>query len=154
MLMLTALTLIGLLGFRATYGGHDYLIAGLTGVILGIAIGHLGFRARLPLLAVTAIGVLAFLLIGAVVAQASLGSQIPTLTTMHEVALASVHGWKQLLTTARPVGTTAHLLVLPYLLGLVCGATGCTLASRTRLAFAPVRRADGGGGAEHPVRHQ
>ena len=52
------------------------------------------------------------------------------------VAGAAVSGWQQLLTTARPVGRTAGLLVLPYLLGLFSGVAGHALARRTALAAA------------------
>ena len=50
-------------------------------------------------------------------------------------------GWKQLLTTARPVGRTAGLLVLPYLLGLLSGVAGHALARRTTALAAAARGA-------------
>src|SRR6202007_1555519 len=46
---------------------------------------------------------------------------LPVLRTVANVA---VTGWTQLLTTARPVGRTAGLLALPYLLGLFSGVAG------------------------------
>jgi hypothetical protein len=136
-LMLLAMTVIGIVGFRNAYGGHDYLVVGAAGAVLGVALGHVGHRAHLPLLTIAAISVLLFLLLGGVVAQAGIGAEIPTLATMHDVVSASIHGWKQLLTTARPVGTTAHLLVLPYLLGLASGVAGHALARRTSRFMLP-----------------
>ena len=53
------------------------------------------------------------------------------------MAGAAVSGWQQLLTTARPVGRTAGLLALPYLLGLFSGVAGHALARRTPLAALP-----------------
>ena len=130
---LIALTMIGIAGFRPAYGGHGYLAAGAAGVVLGLLLSHVGERARLPLVAVLAVSVLAFLLFGGVISQTGTVS-LPAARTVANVA---VSGWTQLLTTARPVGRTAGLLVLPYLLGLFSGVAGHALARRTRLAVAP-----------------
>jgi hypothetical protein len=135
--MLVVLTVIGIVGFRTAYGGHGYLVVGTAGAILGVLLSHIGHRARLPLLSITALGVLLFLLLGGVVGRSGIGSDIPTLATMHEVVSAAIGGWKQLLTTARPVGSTAHLLVLPYLLGIASGIAGHALARRTSRLLLP-----------------
>lgn len=136
-LMLLALTLIGVAGFRDAYGGHGYLAAGSAGVLLGIVLSHAGHRARLPLLAVTAAGLLAFLVSGGLVSQAGAAGGVPSLLVTQAVVNAAIHGWKELLTTARPVGTTARLLVLPYLLGLASGVAGHALARRTSRVMLP-----------------
>jgi hypothetical protein len=136
-LFLLALTVVGLAGFRDVYGGHAYLAAGAAGAVLGVALSHVGHRARLPLLAVTAVGLLVFLLLGGVVSQPGTAGGLPSLATMHAVVNAAVNGWKELLTTARPVGTAAHLLVLPYLLGVASGMAGHALARRTSRVLLP-----------------
>src|SRR5580693_9082980 len=125
--------MVGIAGFRPAYGGHGYLAVGAAGVVLGLLLSHVGQRARLPLVVVVAVSALAFLLFGGVVSQTGSVS-LPVLRTVANVA---VTGWTQLLTTARPVGRTAGLLVLPYLLGLFSGVAGHALARRTRLAVAP-----------------
>jgi hypothetical protein len=130
---LIVLTMIGIVGFRPAYGGHGYLAAGAAGVVLGLLLSHAGQRARVPLVAVAAVSVLAFLLFGGVISQTGTVS-LPVLRTVANVA---VSGWTQLLTTARPVGRTAGLLVLPYLLGLFSGVAGHALARRTTFAVLP-----------------
>ena len=130
---LIVLTMIGIVGFRPAYGGHGYLAAGAAGVLLGLLLSHLGQRARMPLIAVVAASVLAFLLFGGVISQTGTVS-LPVLSLVANVA---VSGWTQLLTTARPVGHTAGLLVLPYLLGLFSGVAGHALARRTAFAVLP-----------------
>jgi len=130
---LAAATMIGLAGFRPAYGGHGYLVAGAAGVLLGLLVSHFGQRARLPLLTVIAAGILVFLLLGGVVSQTGTVG----LGTLRAVAGTAVSGWQQLLTTARPVGRTAGLLTLPYLLGLFSGIAGHALARRTALTAAP-----------------
>ena len=132
-LALLALTMIGIVGFRPAYGGHGYLVAGAAGVVLGLLLSHVGERARVPLVAVVAASILAFLAFGGVVSQTGTIS----LPTLQAVMNAAVSGWQQLLTTARPVGRTASLLVLPYLLGLFSGVAGHALARRTATVLLP-----------------
>jgi Transglutaminase-like superfamily len=130
---LVVLTMIGIVGFRPAYGGHGYLVAGAAGVLLGLLLSHAGQRARLPLLAVVTASILAFLAFGGVISQTGTVS-LPTLQTITSTA---VSGWQQLLTTARPVGRTAGLLILPYLLGLFSGVAGHALARRTATVLLP-----------------
>ena len=130
---LVALTMVGIVGFRPAYGGHGYLAVGAAGVVLGLLLSHAGQRARAPFVAVVAVSVLAFLLFGGIVSQTGTVS-LPVLRTVANVAIT---GWTQLLTTARPVGRTAGLLVLPYLLGMFSGVAGHALARRTRSAVLP-----------------
>jgi len=130
---LAALTMIGIIGLRPAYGGHGYLAAGAAGVLLGLLLSHAGQRARLPLLAVVAASILAFLVFGGVITETGTVS-LPTLQT---ITSGAVSGWQQLLTTARPVGGTAGLLVLPYLLGMFSGVAGHALARRTATVMLP-----------------
>ena len=130
---LVALTMVGIVGFRPAYGGHGYLAVGAVGVVLGLLLSHAGQRARAPFVAVVAVSVLAFLLFGGIVSQTGTVS-LPVLRTVANVAIT---GWTQLLTTARPVGRTAGLLVLPYLLGMFSGVAGHALARRTTSAVLP-----------------
>jgi len=133
-LALLLLTMIGIVGFRLAYGGHGYLTAGAEGTLLGLLLSYFGQRARLPLIFVVAASILAFLLFGGVISQTGTVS----LATLQSITGAAVSGWQQLLTTARPVGAAAGLLVLPYLLGLFSGVAGHALARRTSAALLPV----------------
>jgi hypothetical protein len=132
-LALTALTMIGIIGFRPAYGGHGYLAAGAAGVLLGLLLSHFAQRARLPLLFVVAASLLAFLLFGGIISETGTVS----LATLRSITGAAVSGWQELLTTARPVGSTAGLLALPYLLGLFSGVAGHALARRTSAVLLP-----------------
>lgn len=130
---LVVLTMIGIAGFRPAYGGYGYLAAGAAGVLLGLLLSHVGQRASLPLLAVVAASSLAFLAFGGVASQTGTVS----LPTLQAITSTAVSGWQQLLTTARPVGRTAGLLVLPYLLGMFSGVAGHALARRTATVLLP-----------------
>jgi hypothetical protein len=130
---LFVLTMIGITGFRPVYGGHGYLVTGAAGVLLGLLLSHAGQRARLPLLAVVAASILAFLALGGVIG----GTGTVSLPTLQTITSTAVSGWQQLLTTARPVGRTASLLILPYLLGMFSGVAGHALARRTDTVLLP-----------------
>ena len=130
---LLGLTMIGIVGFRPAYGGNGYLAAGAAGIIIGLLLSYAGQRARLPLLTVVAASILAFLLFGGIVSQTGTVS----LPALQQITSAAISGWQQLLTTARPVGRTAGLLALPYLLGLFSGVAGHALARRTRTVLLP-----------------
>lgn len=130
---LVVLTMIGITGFRTAYGGHGYLVAGAAGVLLGLLLSYAGQRARLPLLAVVAVSILAFLALGGVIS----GTGTVSLPTLQAITSTAVSGWQQLLTTARPVGRTAGLLVLPYLLSMFSGVAGHALARRTATVLLP-----------------
>lgn len=135
-----ALCMVALVGFSTTYSGWSFLAAGAFGVLLGVGVGRIGSLLRQPVLMVAALTVVVFFLLGGAVAlrgQAVAGV-LPTPSVLVDLADLSVHGWMQLLTTLPPVDTNGPLLVIPYILGLVCGAAGFTLARRVRHSIAPV----------------
>lgn len=134
---LSALFVVALLGFRSTYTGWGFLLAGGAGLVLGVLAGHVASVLRRPMIAVAAMTVAVFFLLGGAVAMRGSGG-VPTPDTLAGLADLGVHGWKQLLTTLPPVDGSGPLLVLPYILGLLCGAGGFTLARRVKAGAAPV----------------
>lgn len=135
-----ALGIIAILEFQSTFGGVSYLIVSVLGLLLGIALSHLTNVLKQPAIVLVAMFVAAFFLLGGAVAlRSSPGADVlPTGSTLKSLATVSVYGWKDLLTTLPRVDGVGTLLALPYLLGLFCGLGGYALASRTRLAFAPI----------------
>lgn len=131
---LFALGLIALVGFRTTYDGWNFLIAGAAGLLLGILLAYLAVALRQPAVLLIAVTVLAFFLLGGAIALRSeaVAGFLPGGRTVHGLAEQSIHGWKDLLTTLPPVDGNGPLLVLPYLIGLVGGALGLFLARRFR----------------------
>ena len=127
---------LGLIGFAPVYGGDAYLVAGGAGVLLGVAITELAGRLRQPVLTEAAVTVLAFLLLGG--ATNTVGALIPSAHSITTLGHVGVYGWKELLTTAPPVGSASDLLAIPYIAGLVGGVAGQSLARRTRAVAAPL----------------
>ncbi|HBX82336.1 MAG TPA: transglutaminase domain-containing protein, partial [Propionibacteriaceae bacterium] len=64
-----------------------------------------------------------------------LGGVVPTGSSLSGLSSVAIGGWKDLLTTLPPVDGTGQLVVLPYLLGLLGGTVGFTVARRTRLPW-------------------
>lgn len=134
------LSVIGLLGFRTTFGGTAYLLVGVVGLLLGIAISEIVRQLGQSVLAELVVAVAVFLLLGGAVAGNGSGliGAVPSPHTMGALFEVGRRGWKELLTTQPPVGNTQGLLTIPYIIGLVGGVSGFSLARRTRLVAVPV----------------
>ncbi|MCW2497076.1 transglutaminase domain-containing protein [Jatrophihabitans sp.] len=137
---LAVLTVLALIGFRTTFSGTDYLVAGVVAMLVGLLLAHLVTALRLPVL-VTALATIAAYFVFAGLLVLGDDAVLRVLPTPHiaDVMWSTlIHGWKQLLTTLPPVATTGPLLAIPYLLGLLSGAVGFTLARRSRMVGAPL----------------
>jgi len=131
---LAAMCVLALVGFRTTYDGWTFLLIGVAGLLLGILVGHLANALRQPMITVAVLTVAVFFLLGGTVVL----RQLPTASTLRGLADVGVNGWKQLLTTLPPVDGSGPLLAIPYILGLLCGSGGFTLARRVSRSAAPV----------------
>jgi hypothetical protein len=137
---LVGLSILALVGFRTTYAGINYLIVGVAGLFIGIVLAHIANVLRQPLIVLAVMVVAVFFLVGGALAaraQAA-GGVFPTPGTFQDLASASIYGWKQLLTTLPPVDSSGPLLAIPYILGIVGGVGGFTMARRLRSPALPV----------------
>ena len=127
-----ALGLLALWGFRTTFDSPRFLLAGGIGLLLGIAIAHIATVLKQHWLVIALLVVVAFFLFGGAVAltSESLAGVVPTGAVLGKLALLTVTGWKDLLTTLPPVDGGGQFLVLPYLLGLVTGSVAFAWARR------------------------
>ncbi|HEY2791707.1 MAG TPA: hypothetical protein VGJ28_05095, partial [Micromonosporaceae bacterium] len=136
----TVLIALALLGLRTTYAGWWFLVAGGVGMLLGLFASVPLLLRRQPLVGVVGAVVLLYFLTGSAVIDRAhaIAGVVPTALTLHEQALSTVHGWKDVLTTLPPVATSGPLLIVPFVLGLVASALTVTLAVRVRAAVVPV----------------
>lgn len=132
--VLAALCALGLFGFGTAYGGSRYFIAGIVGLALGLGVAWWGARSRQPLIVVVAAAALTFFVFGGAVAVPSSAAAgfLPSPGAVTALVDGAIQGWARLLTMNPPVGDTAHLLVIPYLCGLVAGVLSLSIALRTR----------------------
>ncbi len=131
---LLALVLTGLLGFATSFDSSRYLVIGLVGTVLGLLLAHvcnvLRWHWAVPLLA--AFG--CYLLLGGFVALPDnlIAGFVPSVATITDLASLVVTGWKELLTTLAPLPGDSPQVLLVYLLGLIAGAAGFSIARRSR----------------------
>lgn len=131
---LLVLGVLAIAGFATTYDGWMFLLVGVAGLVVGVVVGQVAAALGQPMITVAAMTVAVFFLLGGAVVL----RQAPTLSSLSGLAEAGVHGWKELLTTLPPVDGRGPLLVVPYILGLLCGAGGHTMARRLRHSAAPL----------------
>lgn len=131
---LLVLVLLGLLGFATSFDSARYLILGLLGTVLGLLLAHLSNVLRwhwtVPLLAAAAF----YLVLGGALAvpDGLLAGFIPSLATFSALISLLIGGWKELLTTLAPLPGDSAQVALVYLIGLVAGAAGFSVARRSR----------------------
>jgi hypothetical protein len=132
-----ALAAIALSALGTSFTGSAYLVVGMVGAVVAVAVTHLARAAGWPIISAVVICLAVFFLLGGPLCLRALGdtSVLPGPSTLARVADQAVFGWKDLLTTLPPIDGDGPLLVLPWLAGLLAGLVGLGLAHQ------PVRRA-------------
>jgi transglutaminase-like putative cysteine protease len=128
---------LALLGLDAIFSGYEYLWVGLAGAVVAVAVSAI--TVRLPVLVTVAAGIVVYGVIGValVFRSETVAGVLPTLSGLTDLERASLHGWRDIVTTLPPV-TGRHLLVVAYLIGFAGTLTGLQLAWRTRTAVWPL----------------
>lgn len=131
---LGGLAALALFGFRNTYGGTRYFLAGVVGLAVGMAVAWLGARRRLGALPTALLAVLGYFLVGGVVVAPAetIAGFVPSPGSVQALADGAVAGWARLLTSLPPVGEADNLLAVPLLSGLLCGLLALTVSLRSR----------------------
>lgn len=134
---LVGMLVLALIGFRTTFDTPVYLAAGVLGILLGVGLSHVANVLRQPIVVIAGLVIAAYFLVGGFVGarERLLGGVVPTGSSLSGLSSVAIGGWKDLLTTLPPVDGTGQLVVLPYLLGLLGGTVGFTVARRTRLPW-------------------
>lgn len=132
------LTSLAVFAFRSSYGGTEFLVLGVLAALLGIALAHLAVVGKWPLPVAAAVAVVVYAVVGGAAAlhDRAIAGFLPSPDATIAALRSIVTGWKDLITTAPPVGNTGDLMVLPFLGGFIAGFTGYLLA-RTRKSAAP-----------------
>ena len=130
--VLSALTVIGLLGFASAFEDYTFMLAGAGGLVVGTTVAIVGARLHWGLLVTTLAGVAAYFLCGSVLAmpgQALLGF-IPNVETLSGLAVGAVFGWADIVTLSAPVAAPDYINVLPYVACWLVGFVSGSLVSR------------------------
>lgn len=133
-LVLWALTVIALFSFRSSYGGVEFLVLGGAAAAIGVLIALVAARLRWPFVVAAVVAALVYVTIGGAAAlrDRAIAGFVPSPSSMLAATRMAAMGWKELITTRPPVGSTGDLMVLPVFAGLVAGFATCSLARRLR----------------------
>lgn len=136
--VLLVLFVLALVGFQPVYGGAQYLVTGVLGILLGMLIAVIGAQWRWGPLRITALLIGVYLLLGAMVAAPThaLWGVVPTPAALLELLRAPVATWKSVLTVAPPVGTAQGVLGVVWISTLLLSLLGSTIVLRTRAVVA------------------
>lgn len=125
---------IALLGFRAAYGGFEFLFVGVVATLIGVLVMALIRRRNVALMPAIAVTLGIFVLAAGPLALRAQTFLILVPTPASFVALVDgvTRGWARLLTTAIPTGGIDDLLVIPYAVGFLGGLVTYLLARATQ----------------------
>jgi len=131
-LVLAALSILGVLGFASSFGGNGYLLAGVGGLAVGIAAAALTYMLRWGALPTVAVALAAYFLLGSAIAipsQAIFGV-LPSVQSMTSLLTGAVFGWADIVTLATPVGAPAYIAAVPYTATWLVGLVSTLLVTR------------------------
>jgi transglutaminase-like putative cysteine protease len=130
--VLSLLSVLGVLGFEASFGGNGYLAAGIGGLVVGVAAGMLAYLLRLAALPTLLLAIAAYFLFGSAIAvpdQALLGF-LPGVQSLASLATGAVFGWADILTLKTPIGAPVYIGAVPYVATWLVGLVFTVLATR------------------------
>ncbi len=129
---------IAVFAFRSSYGGTEFFVIGLAAAVLGVGLAHLAWVWKWPLLVAVAAAVVVYAVVGGAVSlrDRAIAGFVPSPGSIVAALQAIITGWKELVTTAPPVGRTGDLMVLPFLGAFTAAFAGYTTARRQRTATA------------------
>lgn len=136
---LALMTGVALWSFRSSYGGVEFLVLGMLAFGVGLALAHIGRVLDWPLAVLAALGLVTYVVAATVLSlrHHAIAGFIPSPQSILESIVSSATAWKELITTAPPVGDTGDLLIIPVLLGYVSGFVAFSISQRLRFV-APV----------------
>jgi hypothetical protein len=128
---------IALYAFQSSFGGAAFMLVAIVAVGAGILVSHFAARLRLDPLMTTVVVFVTYLLLVATITlnDKAVAGFLPSLDSILTALESLVTGWKRLLTTSPPVGASTGLTIIPAICGLVAGASGYSVARRTRSAW-------------------
>lgn len=130
--VLSLLSLLAIAGYETTFGGLDFLLAAVAGLVVGTLAAVLGTLWRLNVLTTALLGIALYFLVGTpfVMPDAALFVVLPSLTSLAGLAVGAVHGWADILTIAAPVEAPAYVAAVPYAAAAAVSLVGALVVLR------------------------
>ncbi|WP_408898936.1 transglutaminase-like domain-containing protein [Nocardioides sp. R1-1] len=116
------------------YTGDRWLVAVVTGLVLGVAVGWLGARWRWGPWLTALAAVAGYLAVGSAVAvpNRTANGFVPTADSLRDLVVGLVRAWRESLTLPVPLGENGIVLLVPLVTGLVGGLVAAVLLWRSR----------------------
>lgn len=127
--LILALAVIAVLGFETSYGGLNFLAAGLGGLAVGALAAIAAAVLRLSALPAVLLGVTAYFLFGSPLAmpEQAIAGVLPSADTLAGLVLGAVFGWGDVITLQTPVQAPYYMTALPYFASWVVAFVGVLL---------------------------
>jgi len=129
---------IGIVGFSSAFEDVGWLIAGVSGLLVGVAAAIASHFLRIGAIPTFLLAVVAFYLFGsaAAVPELALFGFIPTLDSLVNLSVGTVYSWADVLTLRPPVELPDYVTAAPYFATWAVGLVSTVLAVR----WLPTRR--------------
>ncbi|GLU89753.1 transglutaminase-like domain-containing protein [Agromyces sp. NBRC 114283] len=136
--VLAALCLLAVAGYETSFGGMDFLLAAVGGLVVGTGAALLGSVLRLGVLNTVLLALAAYFLLGTPFAMPGQGIAVvlPSLDSLAGLAIGAVYGWADLVTIAAPVEAPYYVAAVPYVATWLVSLVGGLLVLR----WLPARR--------------
>jgi hypothetical protein len=130
--VLTALSVISVLGFEPAFGPYNYLLAGLGGLLVGTLAVVGSYLFRLGVVTTVIVAIAAYLVFGSALTMPaqSIAGVVPTGTSLAGLLQGAVFGWGDIVTLTTPVEAPAYIAVVPYFATWLVAVVSVSLTCR------------------------
>ena len=126
------LSLIGIIGFSSAFEDVGWLVAGVSGLLVGTGAAIASHFLRIGVIPTFLLAVVAYYLFGsaAAVPELALFGFIPTLDSLVNLSVGTVYSWADVLTLRPPVELPDYVTAAPYVATWAVGLVSTVLAVR------------------------
>ncbi|MGX5696208.1 transglutaminase family protein [Agromyces soli] len=130
--VLSVLSLLAVAGFETSFGGADFLLAAVGGLLVGTAAAVAGTLFRFDLLTTVLVAIAAYFLFGTPFAMPAQGIAVvlPSLASLSGLAIGAVYGWADIVTIGTPVEAPYYVGAVPYVATWLVSLVGSLLVLR------------------------
>lgn len=132
LLVLSLLSLLGILGYETSFGDLNFLVAAIAGLVVGTLAALAGSLFRLGVVTTVLIAIVAYFLLGTPFTMPETGifGVLPSLGSLAGLAYGAVFGWDDIVTIGTPVEAPYYIAALPYFAAWLVSLVGGLLVLR------------------------
>ncbi|HEY6801214.1 MAG TPA: transglutaminase-like domain-containing protein [Agromyces sp.] len=131
-LVLSLLSLLGILGYQTAFGDLNFLVAALAGLVVGTLAAVAGAVWRLGVVVTVLVAMAGYFLLGvpATMPDAAIFAVLPSLEGLAGLVIGPVYGWADIVTIGTPVEAPYYIAVVPYFAAWLVALVGTLLVTR------------------------